>query len=80
MPAEFVEYLFRKGPCIDADTDRNMDLLCHIDYLYDIFHFSYISGIDSQRINAGFHCRNGKPVIKMDICNKRYRNFLSKSF
>ena len=23
---------------------------------------------------------NGKPVIKMDICNKRYRNFLSKSF
>jgi len=67
----FLHQFFLKRTAVDADTDRNISLLCNIYDCLDPVSASDVARIDTDLVCAVLHCCDRKAIIKMDICHKR---------
>ena len=75
MSAMCCKDVFRKGACIDTDTNGDMLFFRHIHHLHNVFPLADISRIDAKSIDALLHRRKRKAVVKMNVCNQRYIHF-----
>ena len=75
-PPYFSTSSFSRDPLVHAYADGDIPFLRRVDYCPDPVCASDIAGIDTDLVCAVFYCRDGKPVIKMNIRHQRDMDLL----
>ena len=72
MAVLFQQFLFQRA-AIDADANGNVLFLAHIHNGLDPILATNVAGIDANFCRTALCSRNGKTVIKMNVCHQGQR-------